>query len=61
MPELILAGITQKDRAKKLIPTPMETPANWKRADFYTTAGNGECIEAEVKPMIDKTYQTNGF
>ncbi|MCG1035318.1 alpha/beta hydrolase [Polaribacter sargassicola] len=64
MPEIILVGIVQKDRTKELTPSKMETPKEWKRANFSTSGGNGKFmsfIENEVKPMVDKNYRTNGF
>ncbi|MGJ5642083.1 alpha/beta hydrolase [Formosa sp. S-31] len=64
MPEMIMVGIQQKDRTKELTPTTMKTPADWKRADFSTSGGNGvfmHYIEDELKPLINKTYRTNEF
>lgn len=64
LPEFILVGIVHRDRTRELTPTAMETPEEWKRADFSTSGGNAELmrfIEEELKPHIDKTYRTNGF
>lgn len=64
MPEVILVGILQKDRANELTPTTMETPKEWKRANFSTSGGNDTFmlfIEDELKPLINKNYRTNGF
>lgn len=64
MPEVILVGIRQKDRTNELTPTKIETPKEWKRANFSTSGGNEQFmqfIEEEVKPMINKKYRTNGY
>ena len=64
LPEFILVGILHRDRARELTPTAMETPENWKRANFSTSGGNGkfmQFVEDELKPHIDRTYRTNGF
>lgn len=63
MPEIILVGIVQKDRTKELTPSAMETPEEWKRANFSTSGGNVafmQFIEEELKPYINKEYRTNG-
>lgn len=64
MPNVIMVGIIQKDRTNELTPSHMETPAEWKRANFSTSGGNErfmEFIESELKPHINNTYRTAGY
>ena len=61
MPEVILVGIIQKDRTNELTPSHIETPEEWKRANFSTSGGNAlfmEFIEKELKPIINSNYRT---
>lgn len=64
MPNVIMVGIVQIDRTNELTPSHMETPENWKRANFSTSGGNTafmQFIEDELKPHINGTYRTNGY
>ena len=64
LPEFILVGIPHRDRTRELTPTAMETPQDWKRADFSSSGGNEDFmrfVNEELKTYIDKNYRTNGF
>lgn len=64
MPEVIMVGIVQRDRTNELTPSHMETPENWKRADFSTSGGNEafmKFIDTELKPQINQTYRTMSY
>ena len=64
VPQMIIVGILNTDRARDLTPTNSYEPEKGERYTFKTSGGNRKFIsflEKELMPVIKKKYRTNGY